>query len=985
MRDFRSRRDERNEDAVTAQHPVSAAMAAAAAAGPQGSYVMSFDMPAQEVTAAAALARSQLPTLMAECGRLNASWRRVRGKKGSRVKLWEKGGDAIADAAAMAMATREERGRSGAGTGTGTGGSRLTLRRKSFPAVRTSSFRSRASTAHDDCLGGAFLDVSAASYAVRSSVTVPAPLEMVLQAIDCSVATAYRSLTKVLYESLVADTSVLFHTPIGTAAAESLAVRWLACKCSAPLVSDCDLCLLEYTKRQSIDELAATGAAAAWSNQEDVGVRAAASVDGLRHRDVQPAAYKVLRSMETKFCPELRDSHHHLVRCQVPLGGFLLYRTDCSETTDVVFFMSVTQASRPSGWRSNQFLSSDDRQFRAIQQVLQQLALGIGRLINAVDAYRMSLQMDALRTTRWIENSDRAECVVCYRRFHPLTRRRHHCRLCGDVICRDCSVHKDADLPTIGPTTLRICKLCNVQHFGRSSPLASIAIELKHHQSQTTPPPQRTPTPAHALPNDQRRQSLTTPSSSSDTSSHDSTALPASRPPSFIDTRRRSLEQQAVSCPKASILSGAPRFPGARGDDNAATSHHNAMASPLRSPSRRWSKVLPTAATRATAAAASPSSRPPHVHFASPAAPSSCSKVAQQSPLKKFSASLRGQRALNSPQPQPTRQRQFFGDPSPNSPVRPSRRLTVPEAQRRQRNGAGAGLRDNQASNNADQDDDDDDEDDNVGTRRFGRLSPQRKLKLGRMEPFEDLLLSLCQQATRVTDSGYAAVSVFLSDTETQHFLAARDARKLLRVAPNMRCCEPVLLSLRPVATRNALHCVVGDCDLSTLPVVRGPQQARFYAGVPLVDSTRRLLGAIVVFDARFLDNEKDVDGRLSRLQQLTTDAMAKIEARHTDTALKSFMDSPLVRQSEPSLPSRSRAESASGASYDLEVDDEVWGVTVAPLPMPMAGAAHPVPSPQENAEYYKRQMYRLVQQAHETQGQVLHTAAAMKLQGVSI
>ncbi|KAJ0410369.1 hypothetical protein P43SY_002701 [Pythium insidiosum] len=964
MRDLRSRRDERNEDA--ARQPLSAAMAAAAAAGPQGSYVMSFDMPPQEVTAAAALARSQLPTLMAECGRLNASWRRVRGKKGSRVKLWEKESDALSGAVAAATAP-DERGRSG------TGGSRLTLRRKSFPAVRTSSFRSRASTAHDDCLGGALFDVSSASYAVRSSVTVPAPLEVVLQAIDCSIATAYRSLTKVLYESLVSDTSVLFHTPIGASAAESLAVRWLACKCSAPLVSDCDFCLLEYTKRQSIDELAATGAAAAWSNQEDA-ARAASSVDGLRHRDVQPAAFKVLRSMETKFCPELRDSHHHLVRSRVPLGGFLLYRTESSETTDVVFFMSVIHTARGGSWRSHQFLSSDDRQFRAIQQVLQQLALGIGRLINAVDAYRMSLQMEALRTTRWIENSDRAECVVCYRRFHPLTRRRHHCRLCGDVICRDCSIHKDADLPTIGPTTLRICKLCNVQHFGRSSPLASIAVELKQHQ--------QTPQHAHeersaAL--GQRRQSLTTPSSSSNNSSEDrSQTVAASRPPSFVDTRRRSLEQQAVSCPKAGILSGAPRFPGTHADSTGAGASH-VLASPMRSPSRRWSKVLPVAA-RAAAAEGSPSpsspfSRAPPARFASPAAPSSCSKAAQQSPINKFSMSMRDPRAMGSPQP--ARHRQFFGDSNPNSPVRPSRRLTVPEAQQRQRAGSGAGAGSGSGDNQID--------DNESGTRRFAaRTSPQRKLKLGRVEPFEDLLLALCQQATRATDSAFAAVSVFLSDSEMQHLVAPRDARKLLRVAPNMKCCEPVLQSLRPVATRDAHGLVVDGCELSTLPIVRGPQQTRFYAGVPLVDSTRRLLGAVAVFDARFLSSEKDVESRLAWLQVLAADAMSKIEARHTDTALKSFMDSPLVRQSEPSLASRARAESASGASYDLEVDDEQWGVTVAPMPLPAAGAGHAA-SPHENAEYYKRQMYRLVQQAHETQGQVLHTAAAMKLQGVSI
>ncbi|EGZ17344.1 hypothetical protein PHYSODRAFT_503634, partial [Phytophthora sojae] len=54
----------------------------------------------------------------------------------------------------------------------------------------------------------------------------------------------------------------------------------------------------------------------------------------------------------------------------------------------------------------------------------------------------MSLHLESLRTLQWVRNAERTECVVCCRRFNQLTRRRHHCRLCGEVICRECSVHK---------------------------------------------------------------------------------------------------------------------------------------------------------------------------------------------------------------------------------------------------------------------------------------------------------------------------------------------------------------------------------------------------------------------------------------------------------------------------------------------------------------------------------------------------------------
>lgn len=38
----------------------------------------------------------------------------------------------------------------------------------------------------------------------------------------------------------------------------------------------------------------------------------------------------------------------------------------------------------------------------------------------------------------WKSDSDVSSCFGCERRF-ILTRRRHHCRLCGDVMCNKCS------------------------------------------------------------------------------------------------------------------------------------------------------------------------------------------------------------------------------------------------------------------------------------------------------------------------------------------------------------------------------------------------------------------------------------------------------------------------------------------------------------------------------------------------------------------
>lgn len=42
---------------------------------------------------------------------------------------------------------------------------------------------------------------------------------------------------------------------------------------------------------------------------------------------------------------------------------------------------------------------------------------------------------------RWVPDEDRGSCVLCYTEF-SFTNRRHHCRSCGEVVCKSCSDKK---------------------------------------------------------------------------------------------------------------------------------------------------------------------------------------------------------------------------------------------------------------------------------------------------------------------------------------------------------------------------------------------------------------------------------------------------------------------------------------------------------------------------------------------------------------
>ncbi|RQM19930.1 hypothetical protein B5M09_002332 [Aphanomyces astaci] len=70
-------------------------------------------------------------------------------------------------------------------------------------------------------------------------------------------------------------------------------------------------------------------------------------------------------------------------------------------------------------------------------------------------------------------NSTRSRCLVCVRDFNPVWRKKHTCRMCGDVVCSRCSVHKHVDLP-LKDNLFRICTWCFLRV--RQSPPTLVAV-----------------------------------------------------------------------------------------------------------------------------------------------------------------------------------------------------------------------------------------------------------------------------------------------------------------------------------------------------------------------------------------------------------------------------------------------------------------------------------------------------------------------------
>ncbi|EQC40024.1 hypothetical protein SDRG_02683 [Saprolegnia diclina VS20] len=63
-----------------------------------------------------------------------------------------------------------------------------------------------------------------------------------------------------------------------------------------------------------------------------------------------------------------------------------------------------------------------------------------------------------VQRSQWVPHSARKQCLVCARDF-TLWRKKHTCRMCGDVVCSRCSMHKRVDLPLI-ENKFRVCTCC---------------------------------------------------------------------------------------------------------------------------------------------------------------------------------------------------------------------------------------------------------------------------------------------------------------------------------------------------------------------------------------------------------------------------------------------------------------------------------------------------------------------------------------------
>uniref|UniRef100_A0A8C5CHS3 RUN and FYVE domain containing 1 n=1 Tax=Gadus morhua TaxID=8049 RepID=A0A8C5CHS3_GADMO len=98
------------------------------------------------------------------------------------------------------------------------------------------------------------------------------------------------------------------------------------------------------------------------------------------------------------------------------------------------------------------------------EQALQEMGLHLSQSKLKMEDFKEVNK--ALKGHAWLKDDEATECKHCQKEF-SISRRKHHCRNCGDIYCNTCSANELA-LPSY-PRPVRVCDICHSLLLQRSS------------------------------------------------------------------------------------------------------------------------------------------------------------------------------------------------------------------------------------------------------------------------------------------------------------------------------------------------------------------------------------------------------------------------------------------------------------------------------------------------------------------------------------
>lgn len=165
----------------------------------------------------------------------------------------------------------------------------------------------------------------------------------------------------------------------------------------------------------------------------------------LRGREV---GMRVSMPLEISECPDL-STLLKVKRIKTSTVTIVRPASDQPNTTQY-FMMSENDLA---GYHAS------NRNYKRYMNIIKNMAL-------FVDSKRIS-KRGVVSRSNWVPKESRRKCTICSRNFGA-TRRKHHCRLCGDVFCKRCTIVREIprNLRKIGKQRTfkvvkrKFCKVC---------------------------------------------------------------------------------------------------------------------------------------------------------------------------------------------------------------------------------------------------------------------------------------------------------------------------------------------------------------------------------------------------------------------------------------------------------------------------------------------------------------------------------------------
>ncbi|PWA23721.1 hypothetical protein CCH79_00005924 [Gambusia affinis] len=116
------------------------------------------------------------------------------------------------------------------------------------------------------------------------------------------------------------------------------------------------------------------------------------------------------------------------------------------------------------------------------EQTLQEMGLHLSQSKLKMEDFKEVNK--ALKGHAWMKDDEATQCKQCQKEF-SISRRKHHCRNCGDIYCNTCSSNELA-LPSY-PRPVRVCDVCHSLLLQRATSTHSVIGASSAHHVVTAP------------------------------------------------------------------------------------------------------------------------------------------------------------------------------------------------------------------------------------------------------------------------------------------------------------------------------------------------------------------------------------------------------------------------------------------------------------------------------------------------------------------